>query len=161
MASEETSHREPNNSWSLREKRRVRRRGEKGEGIERGRGGGGGEKGEEIARWGVSSYTCPPLGLALCVPESVNEFLLPWEACIGCLSKKHLREEAIRRKLKPGATGPPHTTHTRSHPTHTSTPAHTHTQSPPTHIHTPTPAHPHTHHTHPHLRACMRASQCP
>ena len=39
MASEETSHREPNNSWSLREKRRVRERRDKGEGIERGRGG--------------------------------------------------------------------------------------------------------------------------
>ena len=38
MASEETSHREPNNSWSLREKRRGRERREKGEGIERGRG---------------------------------------------------------------------------------------------------------------------------
>ena len=38
MASEETSYREPNNSWSLREKRRGRERREKGEGIERGRG---------------------------------------------------------------------------------------------------------------------------
>ena len=145
MASEETSHREPNNSWSLREKRRGRERREKGEGIERGRGGGG-RKGRGDSGWGVSSYTCPPLGLALCVPESVNEFILPWEACIGCLSKKHLREEAIRRKLKPGATGPPHTTHTRSHPPHSQ------------HIHTCTPIHP-PHHTH--LRACMRASQCP
>ena len=133
MASEETSHREPNNSWSLREKRRGRKRREKGEGIERGRGGG---KGEEIARWGVSSYTCPPLGLALCVPESVNEFLLPWEACIGCLPKKHLREEAIRRKLKPGATGPPHTTHTRSHPPTQSTHTHLHTHTHTTHTHT-------------------------
>ena len=140
MASEETSHREPNNSWSLREKRRVREKRDKGEGIERGRGGG--RKGRGNSGWGVSSYTCPPLGLALFVPESVNEFLLPWEACIGCLSKKHLREEAIRRKLKPGATGPHHT-HTVTPPTSTPTPAHTHpTQSSP---HTP-----HTHHTHTH-----------